>query len=188
MLPPLMVRDRALLLALLALVSVASGCRSKIGGACKVSTDCSLRGDRICDLSFLVDEQGLPSADGKGECIVEGCRPGSCPTEAVCVQVYSTEFLSVACDPEAEGRTRADCDPDEICLPEWCARTSTRRGIRAGASVRTTRRAATGMSVGRRVAAGSMSRGRRISRSKTLRRRSACQPSEPGRRLGRRGP
>lgn len=128
MLPPLMVRDRALLLALLALVSVASGCRSKIGGACKVSTDCSLRGDRICDLSFLVDEQGLPSADGKGECIVEGCRPGSCPTEAVCVQVYSTEFLSVACDPEAEGRTRADCDPDEICLPEGvCADVNTAR-------------------------------------------------------------
>lgn len=128
MLPRLMVRDRALLLALMALLPLLPGCRARIGSECKVSTDCSLRGDRICDLSFLVDEQGLPSAGGKGECIVEGCRPGSCPSEAVCVQVYSTEFLSVACDPEQEGRSRSDCAPDELCLPEGvCADVNTAR-------------------------------------------------------------
>ena len=42
----------------------ASGCRAKIGDACNVSTDCSLLGDRICDLSHRIA--------GRGECTIEG--------------------------------------------------------------------------------------------------------------------
>ncbi len=128
MLRALMARERALLTALSALLLCLPGCRAKVGSACKVSTDCSLRGDRTCDLSFLVNKDGYPDPDGKGECIVEGCSPTSCPREAVCVQVYSTEFLSVACDPEEEDRTRSECGPDEICLPEGvCADVNTAR-------------------------------------------------------------
>lgn len=119
-------------LALIALALVFAGCSNKIGSACKVSTDCSLRAQRTCDLSYLVTKEGIEAADGKGECIVEGCTAGSCPKEAVCVQNYSASFLSVACDPEREDRAvadaRDDCDANEICLPEGvCADANTAR-------------------------------------------------------------
>ncbi|MCA9638485.1 MAG: hypothetical protein KC420_20795 [Myxococcales bacterium] len=126
-------RSRSLApLALLALALLAPGCRNKIGSACKVSTDCSLRAARTCDLSYLVDKNGIEGAGGKGECIVEGCTVGSCPKEAVCVQIYSAAYLSVACDPETEDRPgadgRDDCDPNEVCLPEGvCADANTAR-------------------------------------------------------------
>lgn len=123
---------RAALFALLPLLA-APGCRAKIGAACKVSTDCSIVGGRTCDLSYVVDKNGFLDPDGKGECIIEGCTPTSCPREAVCVQVYSTQYLSVACDPELEDQlerddARDDCDPNEICLPEGiCADFNTAR-------------------------------------------------------------
>ena len=116
------------LLALLPLLALAPGCRAKIGAACKVSTDCAILGGRTCDLSYVINTDGFPDPDGKGECIIEGCTPTSCPREAVCVQVYSTQFLSVACDPATEDRTTDDCDPNEICLPEGlCADVGTAR-------------------------------------------------------------
>ena len=142
MLRALMARDRALPTALSALLLVLPGCRAKIGSACKVSTDCSLRGDRTCDLSYLISKEGYVDPDGKGECIIEGCTPTSCPREAVCVQVYSSAFLSVACDPAEEDRTRSECEPDEICLPEGVcadlntARSTCRRECRSDASCR----------------------------------------------------
>ena len=125
-----------------------SACQRRIGSACKVSTDCSLRGDRACDLSYLVDGDGDLDPGGKGECIVDGCTPSACPREGTCVQVYGAEFLSVACDPELEDRPQSysdeladriaacradpssesyidgepvacnDCDSHEVCLPE----------------------------------------------------------------------
>ncbi len=118
----------------------ASGCKPKIGDPCLVSTDCSLRGERTCDLSHLVG--------GKGECVIEGCTRGNCPKEAACVKVYTTRFYTVACDPEREDVAIAgdtdgcvdgtcppldDCAPNEVCLPEGVcadeisARTSCRR-------------------------------------------------------------
>ncbi len=116
--------------ALVVSVVAASGCTRRIGNECKLSIDCSLRGERICDLSYLVDEDGFENADGKGECIIEGCTAGSCPNEGVCVQIYSTEFLSVACDPAREDRPGGldDCDVNEVCLPEGlCADANTAR-------------------------------------------------------------
>jgi hypothetical protein len=110
-----------LLAALLALIA---GCRDKIGDPCRRAFDCSPRGDRLCDLSNApFDPQG------KGECTIEGCSHGACPREAVCVKVYSSMFLSVACDPEREDLEPIDadapelglvdeCDPQEVCLPE----------------------------------------------------------------------
>ncbi len=116
-----------LALVMSVVVLAASACSRRIGNECKLSTDCSLQGERICDLSYLtVDSEGMQ----KGECIIEGCSAGSCPSEAVCVNIYSTEFLSVACDPEREDRSDGldDCNANEICIPEGlCADANTAR-------------------------------------------------------------
>ena len=58
---PMAVRP-ILAFALLALVIPLSACQRRIGAACKVSTDCSLTGTRICDLSHLVDGDGVVTA------------------------------------------------------------------------------------------------------------------------------
>ena len=125
--------------ALLALGVVLLGCQAKIGDACNRSIDCSFTGERLCDLSNRVNNAGVPTPSGRGECTIEGCGRGSCPKEAACVKVYGSAFLTVACDPEREDRaTEAgppldDCGAHEVCLPEGLcadeltARTSCRR-------------------------------------------------------------
>ncbi|MEM6294921.1 MAG: hypothetical protein AAGA54_26860 [Myxococcota bacterium] len=127
---------RTALSALALLVLAATGCQSQIGDACRRSTDCSLQGERTCDLSNRIA--------GQGECTIEGCGRNSCPDEAACVKTYGTDFLSVSCDPErediavmaADGTVlppRDDCQPHEVCLGEGLcadevsARTSCRR-------------------------------------------------------------
>jgi hypothetical protein len=118
------------LVALVALVALCGACRPEIGDPCRRAIDCSARGDRQCDLSNTSRDPR-----GQGECILEGCSRDSCPKEAVCVKVYSSKFLSVACDPQREDIEVGvdDCDPNEICLPEGLcadeitARTSCRR-------------------------------------------------------------
>jgi hypothetical protein len=99
-------RRPCLAFALLALIALP-GCQRKIGAPCRVSTDCSIRGDRVCDLSHLVDGDGEYDPKGKGECTIDGCNTTTCPREGTCVQVYGAEFLSVACDPELEDRPQA---------------------------------------------------------------------------------
>jgi hypothetical protein len=142
-----MARRLLLVFALLAPVLGLTACQRRIGAGCRVSTDCSIRGDRVCDLSHLVDGDGNLDPNGKGECIIDGCTPSSCPREGTCVQVYGAEFLSVACDPELEDRPQPygddlrerfaacrafpageweegqpvacnDCGNHELCLPE----------------------------------------------------------------------
>ncbi len=110
------------------------GCQPKVGDPCKVSYDCGLRVVRQCDVSNAPRDPKR-----QGECIVENCSFGVCPKEAVCVKVYATEFLSIACDPDLEDQSidqssgRDDCEPNEVCLPEGLcadeirARTSCRR-------------------------------------------------------------
>lgn len=131
---PMARRRLAVVLALIAHTFVLEGCQRRIGSPCRTSVDCSIRGERICDLSHLVDGDGNQDPQGRGECTIDGCSPGSCPKEGICIQVYSTEFLSVACDPEREDRTREEnrCDNNEICLPEGlCADiSSVRRSCR----------------------------------------------------------
>jgi hypothetical protein len=134
---------------LLVLVAIA-GCKAKIGDPCLRSTDCSIRGDRLCDLSHTVNAAGEQTPSGKGECTIEGCGADSCPKEAECVKVYGSDFLTVACDPAREDRAVLidesteecpdgacppldACEPREVCLPEGLcadeitARTSCRR-------------------------------------------------------------
>ena len=140
---------RRLLLALaLTAPILLFACQRRIGSSCKVSTDCSIQGTRVCDLSYLVNGDGDLDPAGKGECIIDGCTPSACPREGTCMQVYGAEFLSVACDPELEDRPQSysdelaariascrsdpdgethiegapvacnDCDTHEVCLPE----------------------------------------------------------------------
>src|SRR5690606_22287100 len=99
-----------LAVALVAQALALGACQRRIGSACRISTDCSIRGERICDLSYLVDANGVPDPKGKGECTIEGCTPGSCPKEGACIQVFNTEFLSVACDPDCEDRRPGSID------------------------------------------------------------------------------
>ncbi len=117
-------------------LSALFGCQPKVGDPCKRAYDCGLRVVRQCDISNAPRDP-----KGEGECIVENCSYGVCPREAVCVKVYATEFLSVACDPECEDMSSSECEaevsdqctPDEVCLPEGLcadeirARTSCRR-------------------------------------------------------------
>lgn len=114
--------------AFVALAALALGCQAKIGDDCAISRDCSIRGERVCDLSNRVTKAGIPSPNGRGECTIEGCGRGSCPKEAACVRVFGSDFLSVACDPTREDiatfcddgtcEPLNDCNANEICLPE----------------------------------------------------------------------
>ncbi len=136
---------RFTLLALLALFGPLA-CKAKIGDDCLRSTDCSVQGERVCDLSHRINEQGITTPSGRGECTIDGCGRGTCPKEAACVKVYGSDYLSVACDPDREDQAtfcedgeaaceareclpsiepgvwtcppRDDCNTNEVCLPE----------------------------------------------------------------------
>lgn len=60
--------------AVLVLGAWVVGCTPKIGDGCFTSTDCSQRGDRLCDI-----------AQPGGYCTLFNCRPNLCPDEAACV-------------------------------------------------------------------------------------------------------
>jgi hypothetical protein len=108
---PLMPGLSEKLLLALALFAVAAGCKPQIGDDCKISTDCSTAGDRLCDIT----------APG-GYCTVFNCEPNSCPDgESLCVQFGAA--LSPACEagpspsPSPYARTfcMATCDDDSDC-------------------------------------------------------------------------
>jgi hypothetical protein len=88
------------------------GCKPKIGEDCATSTDCSIGGDRLCD----VTQPG-------GYCTVFNCEPNSCPAEAACVAfsegtcstaVASTRFRRTFCMRECEDDS--DCRGGYQCL------------------------------------------------------------------------
>ena len=93
-----------------AFVSVAglSGCTPSIGDGCLISTDCSTRGDRVCDTS-----------QPAGYCTVLGCRADSCPDDAACVLF---EARVPGCGPDGRDLSRVGrslcvktCDEDTDC-------------------------------------------------------------------------
>lgn len=71
--PPAMTSLRTALLLLVSLFAF-TGCAPAIGDGCNNSTDCSVNGDRICDI-----------AQPGGYCTVRGCDPDTCPDNSVCV-------------------------------------------------------------------------------------------------------
>ncbi len=106
------------LLLALGLGALGGGCKSEIGDACKRSQDCSLQGERTCDLSYRIDENGIERINGNGECTIDGCSRGSCPEEAACVKSYSSAFVSTTCDASLAAVGSSSCRPSEVCLPE----------------------------------------------------------------------
>jgi len=110
---------RSSLTCVFALLALA-GCQARIGDACDRSIDCSLQGERICDLSHRVDGSGVVSAAGMGECTIDGCGRDTCPDEAACIKAYGSKFLSVACDPEREDIATFCLDDEEACLARGC--------------------------------------------------------------------
>ncbi len=84
----------ALILALVAF----TGCAPQIGDDCTSSVDCSVNGDRVCDLS----QPG-------GYCTVANCEEGTCPEEPVCVEFRFEPARS------AESWCMAPCESDGDC-------------------------------------------------------------------------
>lgn len=64
-------------------------CTPEIGDKCQVSTDCSIRGDRLCDVS----QPG-------GYCTQLNCRGNSCADEAACV-LFNSALPGCAYDDRA---------------------------------------------------------------------------------------
>lgn len=87
------------------LLGLAPGCTPAIGDGCGTALDCSIAGDRTCDL-----------ARPGGACAVFGCAADTCPENAVCVRWrpdpsrLSFTACMRACDPVNESR---DCRYDE---------------------------------------------------------------------------
>jgi hypothetical protein len=110
-------RLRSAVLALVPLASlaaIAAACTPEIGDKCALSTDCSVRSDRICDTS-----------QPNGYC-TQNCRGNGCPDKAACV-LYNTSLPGCGFDDRsgpagsrvarsfcsARCTTNADCRTDE---------------------------------------------------------------------------
>lgn len=65
---------RLVVVAGLVSLSAIAGCTPEIGDKCRVSTDCSINGDRVCDTS-----------QPEGYCTQLDCQGGGCGDEAACV-------------------------------------------------------------------------------------------------------
>ena len=90
------------------LAAGASGCTPNIGDKCVLSTDCSIRGDRLCDTS----QPG-------GYCTVFNCRTDSCPDTAACV-LFHSNVQGCGYDDRTFSRTgrtfcMARCQSDSDC-------------------------------------------------------------------------
>lgn len=98
--PPLTMR--LAWISLLAALAVA-GCRNNIGDACSTSSDCSVTGDRQCDL-----------AQPGGYCTVFACDPDTCP-QGACVEWRFVPSRT------AETWCMKTCDADSWCRGQyWC--------------------------------------------------------------------
>ncbi len=89
-------------------VAGAAGCGDQIGDSCRLSSDCSATGGRICDTD---------SPDGY--CTVIGCDFDTCPGEAVCVRFFPNSAGGARCDPDTEDQPSSegtdDCLPSQLC-------------------------------------------------------------------------
>ena len=105
--------SRLFVFALAVVMAALLGCRPEIGDECKLSTDCSITGDRLCDTS----QPG-------GYCTQFNCEAGSCPSEAICVEFHGTKdgtdsrfarrFCVRYCDEASDCRSGYVCiDPED---------------------------------------------------------------------------
>ncbi len=98
-------------------VLFATACTPSIGDKCVLSTDCSPRGDRLCDTS-----------QPDGYCTIFNCQGDSCPDKAACV-LFNAAIPGCGYDDRAgAGGSRAgrsfciarcfsdsDCRGDYVC-------------------------------------------------------------------------
>jgi hypothetical protein len=91
------------------------GCQPSVGDKCQLSTDCSTRGDRLCDTS-----------QPDGYCTLFNCFGESCPNDSVCVQFAGTVPGCTYDDrrPSRVGRSMclAPCDDDSDCRVGYVCR------------------------------------------------------------------
>ena len=93
---------------------VLAACRPEIGDKCQVSTDCSVRGDRLCDTS----QPG-------GYCTQFNCRANTCPDQAGCV-LFNAAIPGCGYDDRsgpfgsrvARGSCIARCESNSDCRTE----------------------------------------------------------------------
>lgn len=85
-----------------AALAVIAGCAPAIGDSCGASFDCSVNGDRVCDV-----------ARPGGACTVYGCEADNCPDQAVCVRWRPdpTRLSFTACMQRCE--QDSDCRMDD---------------------------------------------------------------------------
>lgn len=110
-----MVRSSFALRFLGILALFALGCQPSIGDKCQLSTDCSSRGDRLCDTS-----------QPDGYCTVFNCFGNSCPNDGVCV-LFAPSVPGCAYDdrrPSRLGRSMclATCEEDSDCRAGYVCR------------------------------------------------------------------
>lgn len=104
---------KLVLLAVIAFgASSLAGCSPEVGDKCTLSTDCSIRGDRLCDTS----QPG-------GYCTVFNCSGNSCPAEAACV-LFNANLPGCGYDDRAPARTSRSfcmyaCSDDSDCRGEY---------------------------------------------------------------------
>jgi hypothetical protein len=79
------------------------GCKPKIGEDCATSTDCSLSGDRLCDIT----QPG-------GYCTVFNCEPNQCPADSACV-AFSEGTCSTASTRFRRTFCMRTCEDDDDC-------------------------------------------------------------------------
>lgn len=81
---------------------LALGCAPSIGDSCRTELDCSINGDRQCDL-----------ARPGGACTVFSCEADTCPDDAVCVRwrPEPSRLSFTACMRRCNGD--GDCRTDE---------------------------------------------------------------------------
>jgi hypothetical protein len=93
----------------IALSVLALGCQPNIGDSCKLHTDCSATGNRLC-------EPNLPG----GYCTIFNCEPDSCPSEAACVAFGVAPSTKPECAVEQQQRLERTfcmerCSSDSTC-------------------------------------------------------------------------
>jgi len=83
------------------------GCTPHIGDSCKLSTDCSVTGDRLCDTS-------MPD----GYCTIFACESDHCPSSSSCLEFhpdsdrFSRRFCASQCSSDS------DCRPGYVCVAQ----------------------------------------------------------------------
>lgn len=102
-------------LALAGAAALLAGCTPSIGDACSFATECSARGDRICD-----------TTQPGGYCTVANCGPTTCPEGSLCV-LFGAREPGCATNDRATPRfaqsfCMASCGSDSDCRGEYtCA-------------------------------------------------------------------